>query len=229
MPNSYGPDEARTDVLTERAFLAGDFIAGMGFGELVFWLFSVKHTDPFVLRLSGMQVIMYISCAQYLWRTRKDRKHSLTILSYITLLLIIQTILCVVKARTVQVMYVDNRNYPGGPWAYFLNSQEQAIDVMFYACLFVLTFLSDLLVVSISIPIVLFVVLTPLLLAMEVLGCLDCIRQDHSLFGDSLSRHHVGCIVRLVNLYTTGVFANLFRSAWYAMDPGVKSTWIIAL
>lgn len=110
-----------------------------------------------------MQIILYISCAQYLWRQRKDRKHSLAILGYITLLLSTQAILCVVQARTVQVMYVDNRNYPGGPWAYFLDTQEQAIDVMFYACLFVLTFLSDLLVVSILCLNFLFIMLISLL------------------------------------------------------------------
>ena len=69
-------------------------------------------------------------------------------LAYITLSLIIQTIYCAVQARTVQVMYIDNRNYPGGPWQYFLDTQSQAINVMFYALLFLSTFLSDLLVVS---------------------------------------------------------------------------------
>ncbi|KAH8106927.1 hypothetical protein BXZ70DRAFT_261697 [Cristinia sonorae] len=125
MVTSYGPDEARQDILTERAFLAGDFISGMGY---------------------GMQVMLYISCARYLFSERKRGRNPLYILAYITLLLITQTILCIVQARTVQVMYIDNRNFPGGPWAYFLATQNQAINVMFYACLFVLTFLSDLLV-----------------------------------------------------------------------------------
>lgn len=91
---------------------------------------------------------MYTSCALYLWRQRKERRASAFLLAYITLLLSIQTIYCAVQARTVQVMYVDNRNYPGGPWQYFLDTQELAINVMFYATLFVTTFLTDLLVVS---------------------------------------------------------------------------------
>lgn len=46
-------------------------------------------------------------------------------------------------------MYIDNRNYPGGgPWAWFLATQNLPINVLFYAVFFVLTFLSDLLVVS---------------------------------------------------------------------------------
>lgn len=52
-----------------------------------------------------------------------------------------------VQANTVQMIYIDNRNYPGGPWQYFLDTQQLAVNVMFYATLFILTFLSDLLVV----------------------------------------------------------------------------------
>lgn len=48
---------------------------------------------------------------------------------------------------TVEEMYINNRNYPGGPWAYFLASQHLPENVMFFVSLFVLTFLSDLLVV----------------------------------------------------------------------------------
>lgn len=54
----------------------------------------------------------------------------------------------VVQANTVQSIYIDNRNYPGGPWQYFLATQNLPVDVIFFATLFVLTFLSDILVVS---------------------------------------------------------------------------------
>jgi hypothetical protein len=70
------------------------------------------------------------------------------LLFYITLLLAIQTIYVVVQANTVQSIYIDNRNYPGGPWEYFLATQDLPINVLFYATLFVMTFLSDILVVS---------------------------------------------------------------------------------
>ena len=47
------------------------------------------------------------------------------------------------------MIYIDNRNFPGGPWAYFLSDQNYLpINVIFYATLSVLTFLADLLVVS---------------------------------------------------------------------------------
>ena len=90
---------------------------------------------------------MYWSCATFLWRQRKQRRTSLYILAYVTFCLAIQTIYCAVQANTIQTMYIDNRNYPGGPWQYFLNTQYLAINIIFIVTLFVVTFLSDLLVV----------------------------------------------------------------------------------
>ncbi|KAK7693889.1 hypothetical protein QCA50_003462 [Cerrena zonata] len=59
----------------------------------------------------------------------------------------VETIFVIIQARTVQVLYVDNRKlYPGGPWAYFFAAQNLAINIIFYATLFSLTFLSDCLV-----------------------------------------------------------------------------------
>ena len=84
----------------------------------------------------------------YLWKQRAQRRSALFLLAYITALIMVETIFVIVQARTVQVLYVDNRNYPGGPWAYFLATQNLAINVIFYATLFVLSFLSDCLVVS---------------------------------------------------------------------------------
>lgn len=96
----------------------------------------------------GIQLVLYTSCAGYLWKQRKTRKLSGFLLAYITFLLTIETIYMVVQANAVQSMYIDNRNYPGGPWEYFLATQSLPINVIFFATLFVLTFLSDLLVVS---------------------------------------------------------------------------------
>ena len=93
--------------------------------------------------------MLWATCALYLWKQRQQGKKTTFLLCYITLLLIVETIYGIVQARTVQVMYIDNRDYPGGPWQYFLDTQYLAINVMFYATLFLITFLCDLLVVSV--------------------------------------------------------------------------------
>ncbi|KAF9011268.1 hypothetical protein BDQ17DRAFT_875054 [Cyathus striatus] len=122
----YGPDASPTQIFLERTFIAGDFICGFGY---------------------GIQCILYLTCAIFLWKQRKLRgRQSSFLLAYMTLLLVIETIFVAVQARTVQDIYIDNRNYPGGPWAYFLATQNLPINVMFYATLFLLTFLADLLI-----------------------------------------------------------------------------------
>ncbi|KIK62289.1 hypothetical protein GYMLUDRAFT_164986 [Collybiopsis luxurians FD-317 M1] len=118
----YGPDEPEATIQLERFFLAGDVACGIGY---------------------GIQLVLYYSCAMYLWSRRKQSRKSLFLLAYITVLLSVSTIFVIVQARTVQLMYVDNRNYPGGPFPFFLATQNWAVNVMFDACLFVLTFLSD--------------------------------------------------------------------------------------
>jgi len=94
----------------------------------------------------GVQLVLYTSCAKYLWSQRKTKTRSLYLLAYITLLLGIQTIHEALRARTVQLMYIDNRNYPGGPWQYFLDTQHLAVNVIVDATLFVLTFWADILI-----------------------------------------------------------------------------------
>ncbi|KAF8899419.1 hypothetical protein BD779DRAFT_82945 [Infundibulicybe gibba] len=121
----YGPDEPAETIFLERTFIAGDFLSGLGY---------------------GVQLVLFTSCALFLWEQRKTRRQAVYLLVYITLLLLVETLFEAVQARTVQVIYIDNRNYPGGPWQYFLDTQYLAINVIFYATLFVLTFLSDLLV-----------------------------------------------------------------------------------
>lgn len=124
---------------------------------------------------SGVQLVLYTSCASFLWKTRNERSQSRYLLAYITLLISIETLFMIVQAKTVQDIYIDNRNYPGGPWAYFLATQYLPINVMFYATLFVLTFLSDLLIVRSPIIVITFARSANVTdLVMAVLGHMEC-------------------------------------------------------
>ncbi|KAI9066559.1 hypothetical protein FKP32DRAFT_1673883 [Trametes sanguinea] len=118
----WGPQESEHDINLERFFVAGDFVAGTGY---------------------GVHLVLWTSCALYLWKHRHRGWKTVFLLCYISLLLIVETIFSIVQARTVQVIYIENRNYPGGPWQYFLDTQDLAINVIFYASLFILTFLCD--------------------------------------------------------------------------------------
>ena len=144
----YGPYETKSRIDLERFFLAGDFVAGFGYGRPsslpYYWTSTLI---PTIIASIGVQFVLWAICALYLRRQHKKGRKTFYLLCYITLLLAIETAYAVVQARTVQLMYVENRNYPGGPWQYFLDTQNLPVNVIFTAAFFSLTFLCDLLVV----------------------------------------------------------------------------------
>jgi len=81
----------------------------------------------------------------FLWKSRHTRRRAKFLLGYITSLICLETVFQISESRTVQMIYIDNRNYPGGPWAYFLATQDMPENVLFIASLFLLTFFADIL------------------------------------------------------------------------------------
>ena len=100
--------------------------------------------------MAGIQVVLFFGCVNFLWNQRKERQTRVStfLLVYISTMFTLSTIYLGVQARTVQLMYIDNRNYPGGPWQWFLATQQLAVNVIFYATFFLMTFFADALVVS---------------------------------------------------------------------------------
>ena len=145
----------------------------------------------------GFQAVLFINCANLLYSRysksqrsasyplfKKDGK-ALFLLFYVTLLFAIETVYAVIQAQTIQSMYIDNRNYPGGPWAYFLATRNVLINEIFYGSLFVLTFLVDLLLVSLS---------------YESLGCLLTSGESSSGAVGSFGRPPEGVLYRASSL-----------------------------
>lgn len=78
-------------------------------------------------------------------------------------------------------MYIEHRGYSGGPWQYYLDIQDSPVAQLMHASLFVLTFLGDLIVVSLVIardrikP-----AQRPVMFAvMALLGSMDGIQHTH--------------------------------------------------
>ncbi|KAJ7915265.1 hypothetical protein B0H13DRAFT_2189579 [Mycena leptocephala] len=126
MPPYYGPaGEPASEIALERMLLASYLVAGTGF---------------------GIQFSLYFSCFLYLWQRRKQNRSALFLLAYITTLFSLEFLFVIVQGEAVQMIYIDHRNYPGGPFAFYLARQNAPPNVMFCATLLVLTFLSDILV-----------------------------------------------------------------------------------
>ena len=97
-----------------------------------------------------MQTALYFASASFLWQQRKARKSAPWLLVYITILFILNTIYAACTARDVQLDYIDDRNYPGGPLAYFLATTAIPVNVIAFVVFFIANVLADALLVSFS-------------------------------------------------------------------------------
>ena len=180
----YGPHEDEYTDFLEKSFLAGKFVASTGYGASLSLSFSLPIVVNHLFR-AGVQLVLYVWCMLYLQSRRKRRGRVMRyLLVYTTILLCLASIFVAAGTWTVEEMYINNRNYPGGPWAYFLESQHLPQNVMFFVSFFVLTFLSDLLVVR-------FTAFSYFLIyhvsALALLGYLELFGKARRLRGDSIS------------------------------------------
>lgn len=67
---------------------------------------------------------------------------------YTTILFILNTIYAACSARDVQLDYIDNRNYPGGPLQFFLATTAIPVNVTAFVVFFIANVLADGLLVS---------------------------------------------------------------------------------
>ncbi|KAF8890193.1 hypothetical protein BD779DRAFT_291861 [Infundibulicybe gibba] len=124
-PYSESPGPA-SRVTLERYFLAADFISGVGYGA---------------------QGVLYLICIHYLWSQRKARRINKFMLAYITLLFLLSTVLRVTLAHRTQLVFIENRNFPGGPLEYYEASLGGALNIVSQAAGVAQLFLSELFMV----------------------------------------------------------------------------------
>ena len=95
-------------------------------------------------------LLSYGPCAHHTgWKQRKRGWNIVSLLVMLAALIVAETVFAVTQGKIIQSMYIEHRGYPGGPWQYFLDTQDSPLSVLMYASLFVLTFLGDLLVIRV--------------------------------------------------------------------------------
>ncbi|KAF8890191.1 hypothetical protein BD779DRAFT_1469507 [Infundibulicybe gibba] len=119
----FESQEPASRVTLERYFLATDFISGIGYGA---------------------QGVLYFICTHYLWGQRKARRINRFMLAYITLLFLISTTVQVAQAHRTQLVFIENRDFPGGPWAYYETSLGGTSNIVSQTAGVALLFLSEL-------------------------------------------------------------------------------------
>ncbi|KAF8877561.1 hypothetical protein CPB84DRAFT_1794780 [Gymnopilus junonius] len=99
MNSSWQPQEDPTILLSERTWLLGAILTGVGYG-IVFTL--------------------YCLCIHQILRSRErtNQVKRVAMFTYITLITLFGTLFFVSTARMTQLSFIDNRLYPGGPAAF---------------------------------------------------------------------------------------------------------------
>lgn len=68
--------------------------------------------------LIGVQLVLYIACCRILWQRKPRSRLSKFLLVYITILCAVDLLWATSVIYGIQLVYIDNQNFPGGPIAY---------------------------------------------------------------------------------------------------------------
>ncbi|TCD61350.1 hypothetical protein EIP91_008560 [Steccherinum ochraceum] len=119
----YGPiGETSEQILLEKTFMASGYLTGFGY---------------------GVQFVLYLACVRILWQRRPRTRFTYFLLAYITILCAMNTIWTATSAFGLQLTYIDNRNYPGGPFAYLQIEFSTTSNVLSLASYIVGNILAD--------------------------------------------------------------------------------------
>ncbi|KAK7680852.1 hypothetical protein QCA50_016162 [Cerrena zonata] len=106
----YGPvGETPDEILLEKTFVAAGYLTGFGF---------------------GVQLVLYLMCMRGLWQRRPLTRFIKFLMFHTTMLCAMNAIWTGTSAYGVQITYVDNRNYPGGPFAFLMVESPLPTNVL---------------------------------------------------------------------------------------------------
>jgi len=116
-------NETESDLIAERLNLNGNILGGVGY---------------------GVHATLYFICLNLLLaQRRKHPKVSWTMIAYITLNFILGSIGNAANIKFNEMVFIDDRDFPGGPNAYFTAENSVTINVLAYAVYIVNTWTQD--------------------------------------------------------------------------------------
>ena len=131
MANPYSPNESASDIFTEKTWLQGCILGS------VFY---------------GIQFTLFVGCITALWQqtTRSNRNISAALMAYVGVMFSLGTIFMVCSAAFTQMVFITDRNYPGGPDAVENDFFAAPIDEGGNVAFVIQCWLADALLVRIS-------------------------------------------------------------------------------
>ena len=85
-----------------------------------------------------------------LWRSREKLKNSVLLMVHTTTVFVLNTLYTAVVSRVLELTFVDNDGFPGGPLAYLNATFSIPINILGVAVFIIANWLLDALMVRIS-------------------------------------------------------------------------------
>ncbi|KAF9065823.1 hypothetical protein BDP27DRAFT_1424442 [Rhodocollybia butyracea] len=118
---SWTPDETPAQLLYERIYLAGLFLGAVGF---------------------GVHATLFFSAFKLLYARRQYRREQV-FLGYIVVVFMLSNIGNGTNIKFAQQAFIDNRDYPGGPGAYYVEESTALMVVLCNSVYITLTWFQD--------------------------------------------------------------------------------------
>ncbi|KAF9218447.1 hypothetical protein BS17DRAFT_742164 [Gyrodon lividus] len=107
--SSYAPaNETGTEIWNARSILDGLFLGAIGY---------------------GVHMTLFFMCFRLLWAHKKDTKDKLMIV-YITIIFVLGNIGNGTNLKFGEMTFIDDRDYPGGPDAFFVQESTNIVAVL---------------------------------------------------------------------------------------------------
>ncbi|EJD48817.1 hypothetical protein AURDEDRAFT_17999, partial [Auricularia subglabra TFB-10046 SS5] len=100
----WGPDESSSALWNERSYLAGILVGAVAYGV---------HATLFFITLG------------LLWSQKRAHPQNRRWIAFVLLLFTLSSLANGAQFKFTQMIYIDNRNYPGGPSAYLIEKQTE--------------------------------------------------------------------------------------------------------
>ena len=89
-------------------------------------------TTSFVLFILGMLIVLFFKCMSALFNPIYRRGEGIKwgLVTYTVIMFSLATVYTATKAHILSICYIDNRNFPDGPWRYHEAMSYKAIFVI---------------------------------------------------------------------------------------------------
>ena len=153
---SYAPaGESSSDLWLERSYFVGGLLAAVAYGTSFPFLLSVITTDERHINCNslftvGFHCSIFGTCVYLLFNhpSRGRRPPNYKLLAYVAVIWIIATVHLSTRIKWYEMIWIDNRNIPGGPIGVLFNKFSLPINTVGNASFVINNCLTDLMVVS---------------------------------------------------------------------------------